>query len=489
MGDTKIISSTPSIFNIDESFDDARFMKVRIAVMHSGKNRNKSYFSTDVIKDAQDSFKNVAILANVVYRYDEDGNKVLDYSGHDFHIQDDKINDNNSRIVYDEKVVGVVPESNNFEIIHDDQHDWDVPYVDALLYRDYGNYVCDILKSRGGKTDVSAEIYCPDIYYDVESNIIVVKKMIMSGITLLGQDKTPAMTGANASVFSIESDSKNNQMIKIMKELKESFDHYIDIHVANSKEGGKDKVKFNELLTKYNVTAEDVTFETDGLSDEELEAKFVEAFATSDGNNDNAEHENVIKCSVNKKEFDVSMDDIQFTISNLVNDTYAEADGVDYYLYDIYPEEKYVVMYTWNSTGSAYKQSYSIDNDVISLVGDRVEVHRMWVTLDEEKALNDMRANYPIIADKVAKYEEEPKKVEILNSEVYSSIAENEDFKNLCNNHFDMSVEDVTKKADEILLNSVKQHKFSFSDNRDKKVKPLPHNTMRDFGKMFKDLV
>jgi hypothetical protein len=297
------------------------------------------------------------------------------------------------------------------------------------------------------------------------------------------------MTGANASIFSIESDDKNSQMIKIMQELKESLDHYIDIRVANSKEGGKDKVKFNELLAKYNVTAEDVTFETDGLSDEELEAKFAEAFATSNGNDGNVEHKNVIKCSIGKKEFDISMDDIYCAISALVNDTYAVADEVSYYYCDIYPEEKYVIMYTWCVTDDAYKQGYSVDDGKVSLIGDRVKVHKMWITSDEEKALNDMRTNYPIIAEKVSKYEDEPKKVEILNSEAYSAIVDNEEFQNLIENHFDLSIDEVTKKADEILLNSAKQHKFSFSIDENKKTKPFPHNTKRDFGAMFKDLV
>ena len=45
----------------------------------------------------------------------------------------------------------------------------------------------------------------------------------------------------------------------------------------NSKEGGN-TVKFNELLEKYGKTVDDITFEYENLSDEELEAKFAEMF-------------------------------------------------------------------------------------------------------------------------------------------------------------------------------------------------------------------
>ena len=44
-------------------------------------------------------------------------------------------------------------------------------------------------------------------------------------------------------------------------------------------EGGNDAVtKFEELLSKYGKTVEDITFDYENLSDEELEAKFEEIF-------------------------------------------------------------------------------------------------------------------------------------------------------------------------------------------------------------------
>ena len=52
----KYIIQTPSLFKVDDSFQDDRFMKVRIAVMHSGVNLNKSKFTTKTIKAAKDSY-------------------------------------------------------------------------------------------------------------------------------------------------------------------------------------------------------------------------------------------------------------------------------------------------------------------------------------------------------------------------------------------------------------------------------------------------
>ena len=55
---------------------------------------------------------------------------------------------------------------------------------------------------------------------------------------------------------------------------------------TNTTQKGGNEMKFEELLAKYGKTAEEVTFEIEGLSDEELEAKFVEAF---EGDGDDGE--------------------------------------------------------------------------------------------------------------------------------------------------------------------------------------------------------
>ena len=48
-------------------------------------------------------------------------------------------------------------------------------------------------------------------------------------------------------------------------------------------------MKFEELLAKYGKTVEEVTFEIEGLSDEELEAKFAEVFDADDNTGDDEE--------------------------------------------------------------------------------------------------------------------------------------------------------------------------------------------------------
>lgn len=508
MTESKIVVQTPSLFKVDNTFDDERFERVRVAVMHSGENLNHSYFDTKVIRSAKDSFANIPILANTVTYTDEDGNTVIDYGGHDAHMEEDAFNEGEYKLIYDERIVGYIPETNNFEIVHDDDQDKDFVYVDGYLYREYGNYAVDILKNRNNTTSVSAEIYLDDISFDAKNDYIVVNKMRMSGVTLLGADVNPAMKGANATAFSIDEDDKQTQLIKVIKELTDALDKYTARTTGeeNSEEGGLVNVdKFNELLEKYNVTVEDITFEYEDLSDEELEAKFAEVFASEEEpvKDDEPEsepedpeiEEECVKFTVSYKDkvvdMSVSLKDKINALYELVNDTYAD-DGT-WYDVDVFDEDKYVIMVDyWN--GKGYKQNYKVKKDVYTLVGDRVEVFAQWLTQDEINKLDKMKSDFAEISEKLNKYEDEPKKMEVLTSDDYSLIADDDEFVSLCeqSNHFDMSVDEVIKKADEILTNAAKSHKFSIeNENKPVTVKPLPavKKKAKRYGSLFDGII
>ena len=84
--------------------------------------------------------------------------------------------------------------------------------------------------------------------------------------------------------------------------------------------------------------------------------------------------------------------------------------------------------------------------------------------LDEElDALESMRANYAQMAEELKNYKEEPDKMEILNSDDYSKIANTKEFEEFKKqeSHFTLSIEEVRAKADEILLDYSKHGQFS----------------------------
>ena len=163
------------------------------------------------------------------------------------------------------------------------------------------------------------------------------------------------------------------------------------------------------------------------------------------------------------KTFSVSLVDKLNALSNLINNTYGEADDT-YYDVDAYDEDKYVIMHDyWRN--KHYRQSYAVKKDVYSLKGDRVEVFARYLTNDEIAKLENMKADYAVVADKVTKYEAEPMKMEILNSDEYSQVADSVEFTELKNveKHFDMTVDEVREAADALLLAYAKSNKLDFS--------------------------
>lgn len=345
------------------------------------------------------------------------------------------------------------------------------------------------------------------------------------------------MEGAN---ITIEDFSIANNSLTFNAEIINSIADAIVLRLSNKaddsaqilEEGGKDQVKFDELLEKYGKTVDDIDFEYEGLTDEELEEAFAKAFDEEDPSasedevkpeddtqiedfedddpeetdpEEPEEEEAVIDDDTLPrkvthsvtygevtKEFSVSLQDKIYALSTLVNDTYSETDNA-WYDVTVYDDEKYVVMKDWWND-KAFKQSYKVKKDVYSLVGDRVAVYAQYLTEDEIKKLDDMRANYSSISDKLAKYEAEPEKMEILNSQDYSQIAETAEFKELktVDKHFDMSVDEVREAADGMLLAYAKSNKLEFAEQTEKKAVGMKQFGRKDnkksgrYGSLFK---
>lgn len=509
----KRIVHTTSLFEVDDEFVDDRFMKVRVTAMHSGINRNNSCFSIDVIKAAQDTFSNIPILADIQEVTDANGNKHLDYTSHSMHIEQDAFDENSQRIIYDEKVVGIVPETNNFEIVHDDETGNDYALVDALLFRDYGNYCCNILEERGGKTDVSAEIACEDVAYNSKEKCLDVGKMRMCAITLLGDAVTPGMAKAHAEVFSSSEDVRQTQLFEIMQELKESLDKYNNLRkeeyaeVENEKELLEEVTEIlEEVVTETEETTEDEVTVEEEISEDtteetpDTEEETVEESEEVETVEEEPEAKAEFSVTVNgeTKTFSVSLNDKLSAMYNLIAETYSELDN-EWYDINMYDDEKVVEMYGY-FTGRNYRQAYKVKKDNYSLVGDRVEIYRKYMSQDEINAFEKMKADFAIaserldeVSDKLAKYEAEPEKMEILNSNDYAQISESEDFIAFKEQsaHFDLTIDEVKAKADEMLLSYAKSGSLTFAaneiDHKEIKVMPIitePKKVSR-YGSLF----
>lgn len=250
---------------------------------HDNVNLNKSKINEEDFIENTKSVPFRPILCNITVD-EETGLK--DFGSHDFHVEiDEKTGE--EIVIYDEKPVGSLA---TYSIVYDKEQKVNRALVTGYLWEGYCQDAIDILEHRE-ETDCSIELSIRELAFDNDDKVLLLKDYYVGGLTLLGAKIAPGMKGSKATLgdFSAEKNSvcnfteeENSKLIETLEKLNNTIVNLTNFNIQNKDEqlaqkGGND-LKFEELLTKYNVTAEDITFETEGLSDEELEAEFVKAF-------------------------------------------------------------------------------------------------------------------------------------------------------------------------------------------------------------------
>ena len=471
----------PAHFDKKDSENSSLFYGI-IKAFHTGRNRNDSSVTDDAMKNSIPTFAYKPILA--AFTTDKDGNE--DFMSHEMEMDDD------GNIVYIEHQVGCFTVDEPW--IEKDEEDENKSWINAIcaIPREY-THAADIIERKGG-TKVSVELIVNKFSYDENEDVLLLEDIEVSGLTLLGVYEEGAdpenggaveegMKGARLDIadFSKEKNSvlSHEELTSVIKET--VLQALNDIH--KSKEGGQKTMKYsekklNELLEKFGAKSEELTFDLEAIeSDEALESAFEAQFSNPSPDNEPTPEEKQVEMSVKLgeevKTFAKSLTDVIYALTDLVNATYAE-DGT-YYGCEVYDggtaKSRYVVMV--DIFGSkAYKQSYTIKDGVYTLKGEREEVFAEWCTASEREQLDSIRSNYAAMSaeltkvqETLSKYEAEPDKMKILESEDYKQIAETTEFVELKKpeSHFDLSVEDVKLKADAILLAAAKAGKVEFA--------------------------
>lgn len=498
--------------------DDPCLMSVTLKACHCGLNRNNSRISEEVMKAALPSFSNKPILAEII---DTENGK--DFGSHAMEIVEDE--DGVESVRYIEKCVGIIPESCNAHLEYDEENDKTYVIVKGYIYNEYGNETASIIKRKNG-TKVSVELAVNDFSYSAKDKCLDIDDFIFMGVTLLGEDVGEGMLGSRLDMASFSKETLYDYKSELL-EMQEKINAILSRFQIDNipKEGGEKVTKFEELLEKYGKTVEDITFEYENLSDEELEAKFAEVFGEDDTNGEGAdpepasdgdngdgdepkedegdpdpetdpivENESVkpSKYSITMsdgivKEFELSLDEIQSALYNLVNNTYSESDNT-WYSVSVY--ESHVIMHDWWN-GRNYKQTFSREDDNFNLTGDRVEVFANWLTKEEEASLADMRSNYEAL--KQFKVDTEAAQLhaqreEILSDAKFESIAETDAFKALVKKMDEYSLNDLEKEAKVLLAD---QYSATFAVEETKKPKKLgfslsdPKESDKPYGDLF----
>ena len=511
-------------FAVKESDDSEGLLYTTLHAFHDLSNRNHSYIKTEVLEERLKTMKDRPIMADIVEVEDKDGNTVKDFSGHSMEIVEE---DGKEKVKYIESPVGHFINPEDFHLEWSDEYQRNFAVADAVIYEEYTD-TCNILRRRGS-VDCSVELVIRAMSYDNGNKCLSIDDFYVQGCTLLGDSVEPGMRGsncqlkdfseANNSVFSNLDAECNNKLIEVLEKLDNTLSSF---NKDNNEEGGSGILKFEELLQKYGKTIEDITFDYENLTDEELEAKFAEEFGTEEvkdetsadetNDNDNAtgddetpsdgedepaednpvegedaddegeEDDTIVdenackkkkKCTIENSDgttasFEISLDEQICALQDLVNLTYSESDNT-YYGVKVYSD--YVIMCDY-WYGNAYKQSYTVDGENYSLTGDRVKVKATYVTEEEEAALEEMRSNYELIQNELKTYKEaetKAQKDEVFADESYAEFIDTEDFAALKADADKYSVEELRDKADLLFAKLVKASgSFSRTTNEDK---------------------
>ena len=517
----------PANFEVDgNTYQDNTLLFGKVKVFHIGPNRNGSSVTKNAAEKALSTIAYKPLLANFC---EVDG--VKDFTSHDMEFNDD------GSATYIEHQIGCFT-ADTPVIQYDETTEKEFVFAKVAIPREYTD-ACDIIERKNG-TKVSVELLVNEMNYSAKDDILELTDIIVQGCTCLGtnpetgESVEEGMQGARLDIvdFSVDNnsivDKSNNELnSKILEILEKLNDTISNFNIQNfNQEGGENAMnKFEELLDLYGLTAEDVTFEVEGLSDEDLEAKFVEVYGDaeefkkkkkcSEENEDESADEDFAGCGKKKKkcsdeddeseedfagcgkkkkrcavntenstvEFELSHDDIRMALYGLLESTWDENSYAwvcevydTYFIYqkETYGDDGYEYKY--------YKQSYSKNEDNVELSGDPVEVFSTFVTESEKTALDMIRSQYEELKafkDQYDAAQTKAQKDEILESAEYAEIKDSEEFKALVADAEKYSVDELKVKADLIFAAAMKK-KFNFESKPEKKSVGINFNAEPD---------
>ena len=492
----QIFVQVPAEFEVDKNADykDESLLFCKVKLMHSGENRNHSSVTDEALKKASKTLAYKPVLANFMEYEDEKTGKTLkDFTSHDMELNDD------GSVNYIEKQVGCFTSDKPFfEVEEETGHNFLYGY--CAIPVDYTD-AASIIERKNG-TKISVELAVNEMEYSGKNKVLELTDVVIMGATLLGKDpdtkKDIGEGMLNARLDIADFNAKNNSLFSdydsTLIDLQERLEKLESACFNNKNDiSGKEetieveKEKFEEEVTETvevteteETTEEEVTVteneseETvDETSEETTENDPVEN--TQDETTDtgvtenesvNPEKYSVTMSDGSVKEFSLSLDEITMSLYNLVNQMYGEADNA-YYGVTVYEDNTLIMSDYWN--GKYYRQSFNRDGDNFSLVGDRVAVHSVWVTDEEDASLNEMRSNYSSVIEELNTYKSAEvfaDKMTVFDDEAYSEYLNTDEFKALMSEDSvnKYSKEELSEKADATLGKLVKKNKtFSFA--------------------------
>ena len=495
-----IVVKTNGFFAQEES-DMPGMLKLKLKTCHIDTNRNGSHISKENMEKAMPTLKYRPILAYIHEL--ADGTK--DFYAHNMEIVENE--DGEVDINYLEKQVGCYTADEPW-LEYDEEYDKTYVMAYAVIPEGYTE-TADIIRRKNG-TKVSCELVINELAYNAKEKYLDLTDFYFGGCTLLGVDDEgneigEGMLGSRADISDFCRKepvfTHQDKLLEVLEKLNFTLESFHKENTVEDKGGEGDMDKFNELLVKYGKTAEEISFDVEGLSDEELEAKFEEEFGNADEGDDNtdpsvsdvgegdegvvdtnaegepevvAENSEDGEANVDESEpaaeetfsrtftVELSHEDINSALYRLIKQ-YEEADNAWYYIREVFDD--YFYMQNWYD-GKLYKQGYSIDGENVALEGERQEMFELIVSESEKLAIEKMREDYSALETKYNELKAfkdnydavqiKAQKDAIFAEPEYECLVDDKAFNALKEEAENYSVEEISMKIDLIFAAHVK---------------------------------
>lgn len=477
-----LIVQSLGTFEADDKNADG-LMAVKLKSCHTGKNRNKSGITDDNMNKYKHTFKGRPILG-AIYK--------TDTGEYEFRAHDMEVIDDGEDIEYIEQPIGVISQIEEPYLEFDEKEDKNYLMVSGTIFSDYSK-AAEILERRR-TCKCSVEIAVEELSYNCDEDYLSIDKFRFSGVTILGYEQdgvTEIQEGMKGSKITIDdfSEKKNSmfsadcqdKLIETLEKLNMTLESFNN--KTHSEKGGEKVMnKFEELLAKYGKTADEVTFEYENLSDEELEVAFKEAFEEVNEETETVVEETVVEEEVEETVVEETTEEVVEEVTEVAEETAEETveleekfvlkyelshDDIRTALYGLLATEADDYYYTWiievfddkfiyqdYMEDKFYRRDYSKDGENVTLGENKVEVFNEWLSKAEKDALDALKADYSTLKKFKADIEAaqlQADKDAIFAREEFAVIANTKAFKALIESSKDYTIEECEQKAKDIL--------------------------------------
>ena len=424
--DSKTMNSSV-IVHYDESFKfeenkNEFYSYGQFKLCHTEKNRNGTNISEEAMTNAIPSAYNMPVLAYIYYN---EKTEQKEFMGHEFYVDEDT-----NELIYEEAPVGVIPESADLKLEYDEENEKTYLVGSGLLWKNYSS-ASEIIERMNGKCKVSVEIAIDKFSYDAKEKVLNIEEFHFLGATFLGKDEDgkdigEGMEGSKFTLsdFSLEANSitnlkKGGKAVEFEDNLLDPGND-VDPTVEDPAGDGTNPAGDNTEPTgdNTNPTGDNTNPTGDNTdpagdntdpTDDDPTGDDTEPTGSNEPINDEApiKKDGIIEYSVNRngviKTYSLTIGEQLSALDELIDVTYGIPENT-FYCVDADTATNTVFMHDyWNN--KHYKQQYTLDNEIFTLVGERVELFVKYLTQEEVDQLEEMKTNYSLMETKLQEYE------------------------------------------------------------------------------------